>query len=279
MTLVRSTIVPSARTILASAMSGACLLTGCSTLPSFEASNPTQTVAPRVSDLMRHIQCEIVEAVKAHPVGAAQYVANIDLTLEVTNNQGFNPSLSYIHPYATAGDSFTAALSAQYAKQPHRMMTLALSMLVNSEAVHLTGCEKEIAEEKSGGDIQGSLGIDEILASGMSFGDKDTTPIDLPVLGVSESKAGLEVPDGTSAIPTFGSTVDFTLIYGAGGGPNWTLTHFNGVSPSSGLVSLLRTNKNTLQIAFARITRTAAAGAREPAPGSTPTPSAVGAAA
>ena len=260
-------------------ITGAWLLTGCSTLPSFDASNPAQMVAPRVSDLVRHIECEIVNAVKAHPAGTSEYVANIDLTLEVTTNQGFNPSLSFIHPYATAGDSFTAALSAQYAKQQHRTMTLSLSMLVNREAAQVSGCEGEKSAGTTGGDIQGLLGIDEIFASGMTFADKATSPINLPVLGVSESKAGLEVPDSTSSIPTFGSTVDFTLIYGAGGGPNWTLTHFSGVSPSSGLVSLLRTNKDTLQIAFAKVTKTAATSTGTPAPAPAAAASAVGAAA
>jgi hypothetical protein len=66
---------------------------------------------------------------------------------------------------------------------------------------------------------------------------------------------------GSNALaPSFGSTVDFTLIYGAGGGPNWTLEHFNGPysasssSPSSGgLLNYLWTNKDTIVLSFAQV--------------------------
>src|SRR5471032_2286217 len=64
----------------------------------------------------------------------------------------------------------------------------------------------------------------------------------------------------TAAGPGFGSTIDFTLVYGVGGGPSWTLTSFTGIGASGGLLNYTRTNKDTLTLGFVKATTNATPG-------------------
>lgn len=54
----------------------------------------------------------------------------------------------------------------------------------------------------------------------------------------------------TAGLAKFGSTVDFNIVLGLSGGPNWTLTYFKGPAGSSGPLSFSRTYFDTLAIAF-----------------------------
>jgi hypothetical protein len=62
--------------------------------------------------------------------------------------------------------------------------------------------------------------------------------------GTSSSSA----PAGTGT--SFGSTVDFTVVYGLNGGPTWSLTHFKGPAGSAALLSVGRQAVDTLNITF-----------------------------
>jgi hypothetical protein len=79
-------------------------------------------------------------------------------------------------------------------------------------------------------------------------------------LGVGKNQVTSPLTGSATLAPSFGATVDFTLIYGAGGGPTWTFQHFDGPysassgTPSSGgLFNVLRTNKDTLVLSFAQV--------------------------
>lgn len=60
------------------------------------------------------------------------------------------------------------------------------------------------------------------------------------------SSSGASASTGTS----FGSTVDFTVVYGLNGGPTWSLTHFKGPAGSASMFSIGRQVVDTLNIAF-----------------------------
>lgn len=70
------------------------------------------------------------------------------------------------------------------------------------------------------------------------------------------SKGGASAGASPAGSTSFGSTVDFTLVYGLNGGPNWTLTHFKGPAPSSPLLTASRTETNTMNITFVPACRT-----------------------
>jgi len=72
--------------------------------------------------------------------------------------------------------------------------------------------------------------------------------------GTPASAVGSGATPSASASGTgtsFGSTVDFTVVYGLNGGPTWTLTHFKGPQGGSGsLVNLSRQVVDTLTVTF-----------------------------
>src|SRR5207244_2798262 len=95
---------------------GSVLLGACSTLPSFVSPIAPDALTPRVSDIVEQVQREVVAAVakegnqaglKALQEGT--YVMNVNLTLDVTDSQSANPTLSYIDPLKVTGTKFTVA--------------------------------------------------------------------------------------------------------------------------------------------------------------------------
>jgi hypothetical protein len=258
-----------ATTVIASAF----VLFGCQTLPKFNNVPNSEPVGPRVSDIMNEVQCEILTSLyksdpnhlnynaDLSPLQNGQYVASINLTLDVTDNQSLDPSLSYIDPFKTAGTNFTGSLVGQLNGQQHRNINLTFNLLFdrNTPTDALGQCMA--ASEKSG--LRGELGIEEIFTTGLGYETdrigQNGLPYKIPSIGVNVLLGGADPLTGSAALaPNFGSTVDFTLIYGLSGGPNWTLKQFVGPSPSSGsLLSAMRTNKDTLIMSFARVSPTA----------------------
>ena len=185
--------------------------------------------------------------------------------MDVTDNQGVNPALSYIDPFTTMGTNFTASLNAQVSGQQHRNINVSFTMLFGKNLV-TDEAAKKCNPSNSRLGLRGDLGISEIIATGLRYTTgypyQNEYPYKLLVIGVSTLLAPADPLTGGAALaPSFGSTVDFTLIYGAGGGPNWTLTHFVGVNPASGtgLLTFMRTNKDTLVLSVARVEATAPA--------------------
>jgi hypothetical protein len=55
---------------------------------------------------------------------------------------------------------------------------------------------------------------------------------------------------------SFGSTIDFTIVYGGGVDPVWTLTNFGGPGGGSpSFVHYARTSKDTMVISFSEVKR------------------------
>jgi hypothetical protein len=245
---------------------GSVLVCGCSTLPHFENAVTGEKVGPRVSDIVDEIQCEILSALAKSsgadsPLGGlqiGQFVANANLTLDVTDNQGVNPTLSYIDPLKTMGTNFTAGLNGQLSGQQHRNINVTFTLVFDRNTPTGTACPGPHA----GSGLKGDLGIAEIFATGLRYEtglkDKNGYPYKMPAIGVNTLIATDPLTNAPALMPNFGSTIDFTLIYGGGIGPSWTLTHFTGPSPASGgLLSFMRTNKDTLVLSFAMVGATA----------------------
>jgi len=238
-------------------------LCACSTLPHFDSAVTREKVGPRVSDIVDEVQGEILDALaksedpKSPLAGLqnGQYVVNVNLTLDVTDNQSVNPTLSYIDPFKTPSTNFTAGLNGQLSGQQHRNFNLTFSLVFDRNTP--TDAAHQGSSNLSG--LKGDLGIEEVIATGLRYStdlqDQGGYAYKMPAIGVNTLMASDDpLTNGAALVPNFGSTIDFTLIYGAGAGPSWTLTHFTGVSPSSGgLLSFMRTNKDTLVLSFARV--------------------------
>jgi hypothetical protein len=198
-------------------------------------------VPPTVNDIVKHIQCEFADAQTAFPkLKDNQYVVSATLTLDVTNTEGLSPSLSYISPLAVTGTAFTSTVGGQLIGTQHRNISKTFTLDLEEEISeeHKTACQNR----KLTSGIQGDLGLGEIISAGLQQSTEDEYYFVFPKTTTGNP------PVTKIALPTFGSTIDFTVVYGlSGAGPNWTLTHFRG---PGGLVGLTRSNKDTLVVSF-----------------------------
>ena len=158
---------------------GAVLLAGCSTLPRFDTPLSQERVGPKVSDMVNEVQCEILLAVddskgvrQAELEGlqddGAQYVANVNLTLDVTDNQGVNPALSFIQPYGLAPNNFTGGLNGQVSGQQHRNFNVTFTLVFDRNAPTEDNLQKCRTAARGSG-LKGDLGIEEVIATGLRY--------------------------------------------------------------------------------------------------------------
>lgn len=227
-----------------------------------------------MAQLIDHIQCALGDAVAADKSGPADgflgwdhYVAGILLTVEATNVEGLDPSFSFVNPYKVTGTNITLALEAEMNGTQHRTFTYAFPLYLNA----LPPCKGLAYSAKDrtkpdpsgvlldGTGIVGNLDLDLTLAMGRSAITQTGTPRDL------------KAPLGTVGDEVVGSQIDFTVVEGIGGGPQWTLNHFKGPGGSTGssggagaeagMINFTRTAKDTLQISFARFCDVGSGGA------------------
>jgi hypothetical protein len=240
----------------------AALLSGCMGLPPLKSVGqiPQAGENAPVSQVIKHIECEIALAMADSKDAAItqfleyDYVVYGSLTFDEQFNQGISPSIGLIHPYATAGLSSALAANGEWNGQRHRNYTQNFSLDLDRNVLtpsYLKECESAPTDS---GNIQGSLGLRQILTEGAMHRDKGK--YHFPIVG-DESNLTQQQKDAIGSIsgqltPSFVTIVDFTLAYGlTGGGPNWTLTHFTGPSGSAGLANWTKQNKNTLVLSFA----------------------------
>jgi hypothetical protein len=256
------------------------MLAGCANLPAFTGPpgsaffDPTKDSVPTVSEVVRHIQCEIWSLPKPSKEGAGtpeqemfaplwryQYVVYGNLTVDVTDNGSVNPSLDFIEPLSTAMTSVSLALNSEIGLAGHRNITLSFVLDLDPAGNptfnpgkgpdgHFKSLDQYCQnDEKPLSGIKGDLGIRDIVAEGLQHTLNPDFVFPLAIAANQLDKLGLAT---SSYVPSFGSTVDFTLTYGLGGGPVWTLTHFVGPSGNTlPLLNYLRTRKETLVLAFA----------------------------
>ena len=266
MTLLRSFFI----SLVASA------LISCSSVPSFDHPLGSTAAPPTVADLVTHIQCEIWDVMAgeggfAHAslseLSSRKYIAYATLTVDVTNLEGTAPSLSFISPFAAPMTNLTSSIGGQYSATQHRNMTETFTIDVSK--FDETAPAKCHAHSGAGKGLRGNLGLESVIATGLKHVTDDEFIFKKPT---SETKPSFNA----IVAPVFGSTVDFTIVYGISNvGPTWTLTKFKGPGGgsggaggggatqgasgsgggggggSSGLLTLTRTERDTLVISFA----------------------------
>jgi hypothetical protein len=234
------------------------LLAGCTTTPGFKGENlaapapGTQRTAeaiPTVSDIVRHVQCEIYDELKRNPdFRDGSYVVVATLTLEVTDNGSFNPTMAFTKKFSTADTGRNIGTGFQINGTSHRTFqqsfTLNLQTTAAGEPTN-DAAQPEVCTQEQNGKrpgLRGNLGIGNTIAEGVNKNKFIFEVIE------NKAKAGEFEPD----LPTFGTTVDFTLVQGVGVNPVWTLEDV--VFPGGGDAPFLnynQTTKDTLALTFA----------------------------
>jgi hypothetical protein len=233
-------------------------LQACSALPFFDNTpGSPNTPAPTVDDIVQHVECEIWRAQKDFPdiktkLAAYGYVASADLTLAVQNNQGVNVNLGFVTSplHGVASDSFTLFVGPTLSGQQHRDINLTFS--IDLEAADearaqeaCTSAERDAQTGKPG--LRGDLGLGDIMVAGLKHvGARDF---------IFSSTFDAYTTQQKLSAPTFGSTIDFEVVYGLSNtGPHWNLEHFKGPGPADdtgGPLTFTRTLRDTLVVSFA----------------------------
>ena len=236
----------------------ALVVQACSVLPSFDMTpGAPKTPAPTLDDVVRHVECEIWQAQQTSDdlktkLDAYGYVASVDLTLAVQNNQGVSARLGFVTPLKetlSGAQSFTLFVGPELTGQQHRDVNLTFSLDLESvddtRAKETCTSGQRDAQTGSPG-VRGDLGLADIMVAGLKH------------VGAGDFLYSSTFDEYTAApklsAPTFGSSIDFEVVYGlTNTGPNWTMQHLTGPGEptTGGPLSLTRTLRDTLVISFA----------------------------
>jgi hypothetical protein len=193
---------------------------GCAGIPALDVDGP-----PTVDAIVDEIHCEVSEAARRYPrLKSENWVASIDLSLQVDDSAQLTPTVSFIDPLAAAGTSFTFGASGE-----------------------LKGSRKRIYEELLDLPIH-NLKPSSCLAQGNSYnftGDLGIVDaVDIGLRSVEPEDAARYQKD-----KAFGQTIEFVITKNVSGvGPTWTLVRFTG---PGGLFGVERVDTHTLAISFA----------------------------
>jgi hypothetical protein len=214
-----------------------------------------------VGDIINEIQTEIYDALAHIENGTAvtqngvvprlsdielfkstALAATVSLTLDVTTNDGLNPSLSYIdplHPRAPAGTSgspaeqqkFTGTASGQFSQTAHRNITFTFDLIFDP-----THIPPQPYPSKQNGIFGSGLDLGQVVSTGLLFCPTQTKDWPLPRKGISTPDlTPLNNPNVSANVrPTFSAEEDFTVVLAGGVTPTWSLVHFSGLGSSSG---------------------------------------------
>lgn len=176
------------------------VMSGCANVPYYDIQSPVT-----VAHILDRIQCEAHAAALKHRIFRDEkWVGVADLFLQVDDNAGLTPTLSFIEPLVEAGTRFTFGVAGNIRRSRQR---------VYNEEVHFSFvklndkmCKKPLVPY----DLTGDLGIEETLSIAAESIDKKEDNL---------AFAGKEA---------VGQTVQFVLTKGVSGGPGWTLQRFVG---------------------------------------------------
>ncbi|HEY1614507.1 MAG TPA: hypothetical protein VGF97_12525 [Rhizomicrobium sp.] len=258
------------RVIYTSGVVLACLLGGCT--PSFElfnsSSKPNAPGSPTVRALVQHVTCELVSAINKHSSSNDQwrllkdnhFMAAIDLTLYVTQSEGFDPSAGIIDPLTANGKALHTTPGASGQPSASNSLSLSFGFQLNASqdrnfdldyALDLhdltndanPGIAQACAKiEANGGatGINGDLKLEEIIDDGLdAAADYPNYSSETSLAHGNNKYSAPEhaVPAKSAKTPgqtSFSSLVDFTVLEGANGGPSLSLLHFRVGSASGG---------------------------------------------
>jgi hypothetical protein len=253
------------------------LLAGCANIPSPNyVGKDGDDSRITVDDLVGHIQCELIKAKQFDTLAASKYRVQATLTLKVEDNAGLSPSLSFINPYEVAGTSLTYGVGGALNVSRQRIFTgqytIASEKLIDSALRTNYDCSPA---DKLTLNISGDLGIGGIIAAGMDATKYKSVNVSPPAPPAATQNVTVNVildpnrpattPPNVEIVPpvpqvekptepippSFGSTVQFTIVKSANAGPTWVVKHFKGPSGQTGLISAGRTDTDTLVLAFA----------------------------
>jgi hypothetical protein len=271
-------------------------LGGCSLAPSLVlpgSGHENAPAGPKVASIMSHLKCELYEATNSTAelpryqdvqglvprvpkpddgdrqpfsiraiFSQIEYVAEAQLSLEVTETAGIAPSVNFVQPLSAPATNFTVLASAGYSEAARKKLDLYTSIdfarlvsSTNNLRVNVkdeeTFIEKEAVPDtpcQSGRELEGTLGIKESISAALV----SSAMTDIAVLPWATATPIKNKP--TDSLYTYGAftvTAEFTITASLNGGPNWTLTKFRGPSlGSNGLLSVQRVPKDTLVMTF-----------------------------
>lgn len=219
-------------------------LSGCRSLPSFEQPSAASDRQIGLDELVHHLECTLVRIVAAKHIDSLskhRYVVDASMSIEVSQTQGFAPSLSFIHPFSTEGTSRSLGLSGKYEGTQHKNITKNFTLLIGPEeaASHAANCPTDPGD---GNGLNGDLGLEDAIA--MAIGSNFIFSI---------PEALKDHIDGDGVEPNFSISVDFQIAKGAGASPNWTLVHRVGPTADGSLLNWSKEAKDTLTLSFAKM--------------------------
>lgn len=232
-------------------------VSGCNSIPHPDYFVPGHAGSPHdadrgttyvhVEDLMRHIQCEIVRAKNLPELltyreakgGTPVNVAVVTLTLKVEDNGGVTPSLSFINPLSTGG-TFAFGVNGNLNLNRQRNYTTSYTIDLDLLSKSSTDFGKECDENPLTVSLSGNLGIDGIMAAAIA-GRSDR---------LAKFYLAADATKNLARMPTYGTTVQFTLTGSFDVGPTWTLTDIKGPSGSKGILNGGVIDTDTMVIAF-----------------------------
>lgn len=207
-----------------------------------------------------------------------EYVAQATLTLDVVDVGAFNPLAVLTKPMAPQMGVYPAtsqvlSVGGTVSESPHRYIQINQSIdfgrLVEpakgSDELVNPGDVARAADPTKGGicgnpaakgpELQGDLGLEETLASGMIAATMNDTSV-FPSMADPKNMTehGVQAPIAVSTNNTFGlisAQIDFTVVENFNGGPTWVTRYFKGPGGNNnGLVNLNRQVKDQLLITF-----------------------------
>jgi hypothetical protein len=177
---------------------------------------------PKVAEIVDQIQCEVYRASVDYPrLVTERWTAAIDLSLQVDDNIGLTPTVSFIDPASVSGFTFGASGVLKGTRQ--RIYAEALDLEIAGKK------PRRCPDQPESFDLTGPMGIREVVSLGLSSVDKyDHTTF-------KKEKA-------------FGQTISFTLTKNVNAvGPNWKMARFEG---PGGFFGAERADMHQLVISF-----------------------------
>jgi hypothetical protein len=145
------------------AVTTACCVSACTSVPGFNLL-PTKDDGPPATMVVDHIRCTLA-AIKDQKLTTYTFVASVDLTLKVSENAAFGPSLNFITPYTAAQTNFTAAVGGELNGTRDRDMEF--SFALDFAKLDEKGCPSA-GDALQGDALQGDLGLGDIVKAGLA---------------------------------------------------------------------------------------------------------------
>jgi hypothetical protein len=252
-------INPLGSSVLLVAFVGACT-------PSLSVT-PFIDTAPTVKELENHVTCVLARELDNHSEDSSwqnlikyNFVSVMNFTLFVNQTEGLNPSFNFITPLTNLGNpivktiessngvtnpmnattntnNFTLAVGFQLDGSQDANFVfnylVGLPQIFYKRQEILSGCDAGAGGFLGGSlryGLKGDLMLKETLTSGLAaLQANEFYPANLgQELKQTQQPSTAAAGQSAGGTPNFSSKIDFNLLWGVNGGPNWTLLTFKG---------------------------------------------------